>query len=117
MISNHKDLIQQAYASFNRRDIDAAVSLMTSDVQWPNGWEGGYVQGHQEVRDYWTRQWKELDPTVVPVSIKELPDGRIEVEVQQTVRDRQGHLLFEGRVLHLYTFEAGKITHMEIKKL
>jgi hypothetical protein len=33
---------------------------MDADVHWPNGWEGGYVEGHDEVRDYLTRQWKEL---------------------------------------------------------
>jgi hypothetical protein len=27
------------------RDIDAALAGMTEDVDWPNGWEGGYVKG------------------------------------------------------------------------
>jgi ketosteroid isomerase-like protein len=116
MQPNHKALIEQAYTAFNRRDIDAALSLMTPDVEWPNGWEGGYVQGHQGVRTYWTRQWKEIDPTVRPLAIVERPDGRIEVAVQQTVKDLQGHLLFDGPVTHIYTLEHGKVKHMEIEK-
>lgn len=116
MEPDYKDLIEQAYNAFNRRDIDAVLQLMTHDVQWPNGWEGGYVQGHAAVRDYWTRQWKELDPTVRPLSIKEREDGRIEVDVQQTVKDRQGSTLFDGPVKHIYTIEHGSIQHMEIEK-
>ena len=45
------------YERFNARDVDAVLAYLTSDVEWPNGWEGGYVHGHDEVRDYWTRQW------------------------------------------------------------
>lgn len=116
MTPNYKALIEQAYTAFNARDIDAALMLMTPGVEWPNGWEGGYVQGHQGVRDYWTRQWKEIDPAVQPLSITERADGRIEVEVQQTVKDLQGHLLFDGPVKHIYTLENGKVKHMEIEK-
>ena len=50
-------LIETVYSAFNRRDIDRALSVMTGDVQWSNGWEGGFVYGHDGVRSYWTRQW------------------------------------------------------------
>jgi hypothetical protein len=116
MEPNYKEILEQAYAGFNSRDIDAVLLLMDPAVQWPNGWEGGYVHGHQEVRDYWTRQWKEIDSMVQPLSIKERPDGRIEVEVRQMAKDLQGNVLFEGMVKHIYTFEQGKVKHMEIEK-
>ncbi len=87
---------------------------MHPDVHWPNGWEGGYVKGHAEVRDYWTRQWKEIDPHIVPVSFNEKGDGRMEVEVHQTVKDLGGRLLQESRIKHIYTIENGFITKMEI---
>src|SRR5580693_8295627 len=103
-------VINQAYTAFNRRDLEATIALMHPEVYWPNGWEGGFVEGHDGVRDYWTRQWKELDPEVIPVGMKELPDGRVEVDVQQTVRDKKGNLLGQGRVKHLYTLENGLIT-------
>lgn len=67
---------------FNERNIDATLSLMHENVYWPNGWEGGYVQGHDEVRDYWTRQWLAIDPVVIPLSIKERTVEKIEVEVR-----------------------------------
>jgi hypothetical protein len=46
-------LVQQAYAAFNARDVEAAVAFMHPDVDWPNGMEGGpfAVDVHQVVRD------------------------------------------------------------------
>jgi hypothetical protein len=107
-------IIDKVYIAFNRRDIDAVLAFLDPDVRWPNGWEGGYVNGHSGVRDYWTRQWKEFDPEVIPLGIRQLKDGRVEVEVRQTVKDIKGNLLGEGQVRHLYTLENGLITTMEI---
>lgn len=117
MNTNRQHLISQAYEAFNSRNIDAVLSLMSTDVHWPNGWEDGYVQGHDEVRDYWTRQWKEVDPIVKPTSFKEKEDGQIEVTVHQVVKDLSGQTLFDGTVLHTYAFdEDEKIKGMEISE-
>ena len=116
MASQYQELIKNAYYSFNSRDIDTVLTMLHPEVHWANGWEGGYVIGHDEVRDYWTRQWKELDPNVDPVGITEKDDGQIEVEVHQVVKDRQGSVLFDGVVRHLYTIENGLIKNMEIGK-
>lgn len=107
----------EVYDAFNARRIDEVLALMNADVHWPNGWEGGYVEGHEAVRDYWTRQWAELNPRVIPVGFTELEDGRIETTVQQTVKDIQGNLLFDGPVKHIYTITNGLISTMEIVKV
>ena len=117
MNPNYQQLIEQAYHAFNARDINAVLLLMSPDVKWPNGWEGGYVNGHNEVRDYWTRQWKEIDPTVKPVSFNSKTEGQLEVEVEQIAKDVNGNVLFEGIVYHTYTFEKGVIKSMEIATL
>lgn len=116
MTSQHRALIEKAYSAFNARDIDAVLTLMHPNVRWPNGWEGGYVTGHDEVRAYWTRQWKEVDPIVEPISIKDTSDGLVEVEVHQTAKDLQGKILFDGMVKHIYTIKNGLIENMEIEK-
>jgi len=115
MTQEQEDVIKRAYAAFNERNIDTVLSLMHPDVHWPNGWEGGYVTGHEQVREYWTRQWKEINPKVYPVSIKE-ENGQIEVEVHQVAKDLQENVLFDGIVKHIYTFDEGKIKCMEIVK-
>ncbi|GAB2558464.1 nuclear transport factor 2 family protein [Spirosoma aerophilum] len=110
-----QDLINQAYQAFNTRNIDGVLALMLPDVQWPNGWEGGYVHGHDDVRAYWTRQWQEIDPSVTPLSIRSTPDGQIEVLVHQLIHDKKGNVLSDGMVKHIYTIEGDKIKRMVIE--
>jgi hypothetical protein len=116
MTEKYKDILIAAYRSFNARDIEAVLSLMDVNVRWPNGWEGGYVEGHDEVRNYWTRQWKEINPNVQPVSFEENKNGEIEVEVRQLVKDMEGNILADGIVKHVYVIENCLIRSMEIEK-
>ena len=110
------EMLDSVYRDFNARDIDAILVWVADDVEWPNGWEGGYVHGHAGIRDYWSRQWAEVDPTVKPVGFAALADGRIDVTVHQVVRDRAGTLLSETTVHHVYRLDGGKIAHMEIRE-
>lgn len=116
MEKEYEDILVRAYQLFNSRNIDAVLSLMDENVHWPNGWEGGYVEGHDEVKDYWTRQWKEIIPIVKPISFKETENGKIEVGVHQLVKDMQGNILLDGFVEHIYTIENGLIKSMEIEE-
>jgi len=116
MATQYKDLIIKAYSAFNSRDIDTVLSMFHPHVHWSNGWEGGYVNGHDEVRDYWTRQWREIDPNVEPKAFKEREDGKLEVDVYQVAKDLQGSVLFNGMVKHIYTFQDGLIKSMDIEK-
>jgi hypothetical protein len=102
-----------AYRAFNARDIDRALAVMTDDIDWPNGWEGGRVSGKDAVRAYWTRQWAEIDPHIEPVGFTALNHGRIRATVQQTVRTLNGAVLTDGVVLHTYAFRGGLIARMD----
>ena len=108
------ELLRAAYAAFNARDIDAALALMTVVVAWPRAFKGGFVRGPQAVRAYWTEQWGEIDPHVEPVAFHPEGDGRILVEVQQTVRDLAGSVLADERVGHRFTLKGGLIQSMEV---
>jgi len=110
-------LIRQAYAAFNARDIPTVLATLHPQVRWSRAWEGDYATGHEEVRQYWQRQWQELDPRVEPTGIRELADGRLEVMVQQVVKDKQGTLVFEGPVKHLYTLQDGLLQQMDIEQV
>ncbi len=112
--SADQQLLITAYAAFNAHDVEAVLRAMQPDVAWPNGWEGGYVRGHDEVRAYWTRQWAQVQPSVEPLGFTRLTDGRIKVVVQQTVRDLTGRLLVAGLVDHIYQLRDGLISRMEI---
>jgi ketosteroid isomerase-like protein len=112
---NH-DLFTRIYDAFNARDIDACLAVMHPDVDWPNGWEGGRVHGHEGIREYWTRQWAAIDPSVEPVGFGEDETGRTVVKVHQVVRDLEGNVIAEGVVEHAYRIEDGRIRSMEIQE-
>jgi len=107
-------MVETLYERFNARDIDAVLAFLTSDVDWPNGWEGGYVHGHDETRDYWTRQWADIDGTVTPHEFSTEPDGRIDVTVHQVVKNLDGALLEDCIVHHVYRLHDDQIEHMEV---
>jgi len=115
MIEQHRQLIRKAYAAFNARDIDAALSTMHHDVEWPRAFQGDHVKGHDEIRKYWTRQWTEINPHVEPLGFHERPDGSVEIKVDQKVKDLQGNTIFDGVVEHIYTLRGGLIHRMDIE--
>ncbi len=108
------ELLKKTYDAFNRRNIDGALAAMTSDVEWPNGMEGGTVHGHDGIRAYWTRQWGMIDPHVDPVTFTPEPSGAMAVGVRQVVRDLSGKVLLDRMVRHIYFFEEFLISRMEI---
>jgi hypothetical protein len=110
-----RNVINEAYRAFNAREMDAALATMQPNVEWPNGMEGGTVDGHKGVRNYWTRQWGMINPHVDPVKVEADGHGRIVVGVHQVVRDLGGKILFDRMVEHVYLFENGLIRSMEIR--
>jgi ketosteroid isomerase-like protein len=106
-------LIRDLYASFNARDIEAVLAALHPDVDWPNAWEGGRLHGHDEVRDYWTRQFAAIDGHVEPTAI-ETAEDTVTVTVHQTVHDLDGNLLDDRMVTHTYTFRDGRVARMDV---
>ena len=102
------------YDAFNARDIDAVLAHVAPGVDWPDAMHGGRVVGHDAVRAYWLGQWEVIDPTVLPRREAELPDGRVQVLVEQTVRDHDGDLLSHAFVLHTYTFSGELVARMDV---
>jgi hypothetical protein len=108
--------IDRLYGYFNARLTDEAVRYLHPEVEWPNGWEGGYVHGRRAVRQYWERQWKEIDPHVTPLGIHVEEDGRLTVRAHQVVRDREGKLLSDTELEHVYRTRDGLFDRMEIRE-
>ena len=113
-MADTRTVIEQAYSAFNKRDIDGALALMTQDVSWPKASEGGRVVGKEEIRAYWTRQWREFDPHVEPLAMSDENGGKTRVRVQQLVKSLQGDVLSESEVLHVFTLNNGLIEAMDL---
>ena len=86
---------------------------MHRDVVWANGMEGGNVHGHEGVRDYWTRQWKLVNPRVDPQNFQS-NGKRVLVYVHQVVRSMDGTVIVDQMVKHVFTFEDGLVKKFEI---
>jgi ketosteroid isomerase-like protein len=108
-------LLCRAYRAFNERDLEAALTTLHPEVDWPNAWEGGRIAGRQAVADYWARQFATIASTVEPVAFAADGDGAIDVTVHQVVRDAElGQLLSDSTVVHRYRIDDGLIVRMDV---
>ena len=111
-----EDVIRRAYAAFNARDVDGALAQMDPEVDWPNVMEGKRARGHEEVRRYWLLQWSQTEPHVEPRHFTVTPDGRIAVDVHQTVRSKTGEPLADRMVRHVFTLRNGFVVRMDVEE-
>jgi hypothetical protein len=111
-MANTQTLIAEVYSAFNQRNIDGALALMRESVSWPKASEGGRVVGKEEIRAYWSRQWKEFDPHVEPIEVIDRGAGKIDVRVHQLVKSLGGDVLSDSEVWHAYTVDVGEIVRI-----
>ena len=116
------ETLRHIYERFNARDLDGVLAALTDDVMWANGMDGGHVQGHEGVREYWTRQWGMISPHVEPVGFRHMPNGAIVAEVIQTIRDLNGqslegqaHGLADKTVGHVFRLRDGQVARFDIE--
>ena len=112
-MDNLDDLFAELYKNFNDRKIDLVISGMTNNVKWANGMEGGYVYGHDAVKDYWTRQFTMVSSNVSPIEI-EAENEIVKIKVHQVVHDLNGNLLADELVYHFFHLQKNKIAVFEI---
>jgi hypothetical protein len=108
----NRDLLAEAYAAFNRRDVDGLLELLTEDVNWPNG--DARLIGRAAVRQYWLDQFAETRTHDEPVRFVDLSPDRIAVHIDQTVQDRHGRVLSQGAFRYSFAIRAGLISRLDI---
>ncbi len=89
---------------------------MSESISWPKASEGGRVVGKEEIRAYWSRQWKEFDPHVQPIEVIDRGEGRIDVRVHQLVKSLGGAVLSDSEVWHRYTIADGLLERMDLSE-
>ena len=110
----NQQFLQNLYDAFNRREIETIISLMRADVKWANGLEGGFVYGRDAVREYWTNQFKDIQPELETLKFETDEENRNVVTVHQIVKDLQGNVLADATVRQIFTIENGLISLYEI---
>ena len=109
-----QEFLQNLYDAFNRRELEIVLALMAEDVKWANGMEGGFVDGRENVREYWRRQFEIINPQLEILKTETDADGRAVVTVHQVVKDINGKPLAEKTLRQIFTFENGLIKAFEI---
>ncbi len=112
-MSANQEFLQNLYDAFNRREIEAIISAMRPDVKWANGLEGGFVYGRDAVREYWTNQFKAIQPELEALKFETDEKNRNVVTVHQIIKDLQGNLLADATVHQIFTIENGLISLYE----
>lgn len=115
-LPDRESRLRDLYRAFTARDLDAVLAALAPDVDWPNGWEGGRVHGHDGVRDYWERQWAQIRPLLRPTAVEERADGAVAVTVAMTVRDPAGTVLARETVRHVYRFDGDLVRRMDVER-
>jgi hypothetical protein len=113
-MENLNQYFETLYDNFNQRNIELVINNMARDVKWANGMEGGYVNGHQGVREYWTKQFKMVSSKVTPLEISEEND-EVRIKVRQVVHDLEGNLLGDDLVTHVFKLEGERIIQFDIE--
>jgi hypothetical protein len=114
-MSDAEQLLRTGYRAFNARDVEAAVELMHTEVDWPNAWEGGRVVGRAAVRDYWKGS---SPPSPAMSSPRASPMNRTAASRSMSTKSvhevRTGELISDSRVRHRYRLEDGLIVRMDV---
>ena len=113
-LAGAEDPVGALYAAINGRDVDAVLAQCAPDVDWPDAMHGGRVVGRDALRAYWLGQWEVIDLELRPRRVRDLPDGRVEVLVEQTLRDADGDQLAHAVVLHTCTFSGSLIGRLDV---
>ena len=113
-MSSNQHFLQNLYDAFNKRETETIISLMRPDVKWANGLEGGFVYGRDAVREYWTNQFKDIQPELETLKFETDENNRNIVTVHQIIKDLQGNVLADATVHQIFTIEDGLISLYEI---
>ena len=111
----YRELLKRLYAAFNEQDVDSALEVIHPDAVWANGMEGGLLNGHQDIREYWSRQWSYITWHVRPMHFEMTDPENIVVDVHQILRDLSGNIVSIRNLQHIFQIEDGLIKKMDIR--
>lgn len=111
---NDEQTIKHIYELFNSRNIDSIFSYLTDDVAWANGMEDTHVLGKEAIREYWTHQWSVINPHVTPLRISKANDGSMFVDVHLVVKDLNGAIVLDEKIVHCFSMKSGKVVRFDI---
>jgi len=121
VVLNHQQIedatagLREAYAAFNRGDIDAAVRILDTGVEWvepPEFPGGGTYHGVEGAKRY-LAQSRASAAQVISEPEQFIPAGdRIIVFVHARVLPKGSNSWQDVRLADVYTFQNGRVTNL-----
>ncbi len=112
-MSGAEALLLKAYAAYNRQDADGLLTLVSDDVDWPDG--TNRLRGKADLKTYWLDQWTRTRTHDEPLAFTAAPDGRIVVRISQVVRSLDGRVLSRGSFGHVHRIVDSRIARLDIE--
>ncbi|MBD1871281.1 nuclear transport factor 2 family protein [Cyanobacteria bacterium FACHB-471] len=109
-----KEIVVDAYDAYNTRDIDRLLGYLSEDVSWPDG--DKRLHGREAVKNYWLNQWTQTQTHDTPTDVIVLPDGRVNVRLDQVIHRIDGSELSRSSFEYLFELRDGLIVRMDITK-
>jgi ketosteroid isomerase-like protein len=114
MSDEHVEIARRIVDATNRRDPDAFVAALSSDVEWEDdlfGTEGGRTyRGATEVREWLSQVWEPWESLHMEVlEITAAPGGRVIFEFELTARGKESGAETHARFWTVSQIAGGKI--------
>jgi hypothetical protein len=114
-MTSARDLVVRLHEAISRRDPDAVSALFHPEARFRNYLDEGQVIGQDGARAFYERLFEMIDPDIDLLSVKDLPQGRVQAELQVSVHDRSGHLWSDSKVIATYVIADGLIQSVELE--
>ncbi len=75
------------------------------------------MTGRAAVAQYWQGLWSQFHPYDEPVGFRDLPDGRIVVRVEHSLRTPAGETVSEESYDHVFDLRSGQIARLDISSV
>jgi ketosteroid isomerase-like protein len=114
-MSELADVLRDAYAAFNRGDVDVILDLLHPDIEWvppPTSLEPQPLRGREAVREYLEPNFFESQ-TVEPLETIEEGD-RLLVAAHVRARGRGSGVELDLTAYHVLTIEEGRVVRFEV---
>jgi ketosteroid isomerase-like protein len=112
------ELVQSAFAAWNRREVAAFALLTSPDVTWlevsgrPEG-DGAELHGRERMRRSLESLFEAWETYRIEVERLETVDDRVLAVVREIAKGRASGVEVDGRWGYLITVEGGQITRVE----
>lgn len=113
-VRDREELLRKAYSLFDDRDVDALLSMMTDNIEWPDVANNAVLRDKNMIRAYWEGQFAVTNPRVQAIDFVPAGDDLVAV-VDQQIFDLAGEPLTPSNVVfHRYTFDGDLVRRMVV---